>query len=353
VDDVPTNLDVAEGLLSPYELKVSRASSGREALELVSAIRDDDPPEKKYDIILMDHMMPGMDGIETTRKIRDLPSEYSRSVPVVAFTANAVPGNDTIFLKSGFNGFIAKPIDVAQLDAALNRFVRNSEKDAAYKSSMRRGLSPVSDNGEVAPPPVVGFSETVIKGLDIPTGISRYGKEDKYLKVLKSYILHTPKLLGTLRETATTSLADYAIAVHGLKGSSYGISATEVGDLAAKLEKMSKAGETQGFEEAHNNLLELTEELISGISQVVERLEAQDLKKVVKEKLPQPDTDLLERLLEYSKRGKTSLMEEALSELERYEYEEDMDLLRFLRDNLENFDYPAMCERLEKKLKRS
>jgi CheY-like chemotaxis protein/HPt (histidine-containing phosphotransfer) domain-containing protein len=347
VDDVPTNLDVAEGLLSPYGLKVSCASSGRQAVELIAAIDDEDASKSdndgvKYNIIFMDHMMPGMDGIEATQRIRALPSEYAKNVPIIAFTANAVPGNDQFFLNNGFNAFIAKPIDIMQLDAALNRWVLKAQ------DFQEEAVEEINMNGSEE----ALLSEILIDGLDITTGITRYGKEDKYLKVLRSYILHTPKLLENLKASARSSLSDYAISVHGLKGSSYGISANVIGDIAFKLEKMAKEGNTESFAETHLYLVEKTEKLINDITAAIEKL---NLNKVVqnKPKLPKPNPTILTKLLEVARRGKTSQMEEQIMELEKYEYETEQEIVSYLREKLENFDYDLITKKLESILERN
>jgi signal transduction histidine kinase/CheY-like chemotaxis protein len=114
VDDVETNLYVAEGLLAPYQMAVETAASGFEAIERVGAGHG-------YDIIFMDHMMPLMDGIETTRKLRELGYEGV----IVALTANALVGAAETFKQNGFDDFISKPIDVEQLDDCLNRYIRH------------------------------------------------------------------------------------------------------------------------------------------------------------------------------------------------------------------------------------
>ena len=117
VDDVETNLYVVKGLLLPYELNVETADSGFEAIEKVEAASGSGVT---YDIIFMDHMMPHMDGIETTQKLR----EYGYKGPIVALTANALVGNDEMFARHGFDGFISKPIDIRRLDAILHKFIR-------------------------------------------------------------------------------------------------------------------------------------------------------------------------------------------------------------------------------------
>ena len=129
VDDLPVNLQVARGLLEPYGLSIDTAESGQEAIELIQG-------GGKYDLVFMDHMMPEMDGIEATRIIRAWEDNLSESerLPIVALTANALAGNMEMFLSKGFDGFIPKPIDLARLDEALNKFVRDRQSPEAKKN---------------------------------------------------------------------------------------------------------------------------------------------------------------------------------------------------------------------------
>ncbi|MDR0652112.1 MAG: response regulator, partial [Synergistaceae bacterium] len=119
VDDVSMNLDVAKGMMMAYEgLLIHCVTSGMEAIELIRR------EEIHYDAIFMDHMMPGMDGIETVRIIREeIGTEYAKTIPIIALTANAIVGNDKMFLENGFQAFLTKPIDVVRLDAVLRQFV--------------------------------------------------------------------------------------------------------------------------------------------------------------------------------------------------------------------------------------
>jgi signal transduction histidine kinase/CheY-like chemotaxis protein len=114
VDDMKSNLDVAVLLLTPYQLQIDIAESGYEAVNIIKS-------GKEYDIIFMDHMMPDMDGMETTRQIRAFGYEH----PIFALTANAVVGQQDNFLKNGFDGYISKPIDVRQLNDSLNKYIRD------------------------------------------------------------------------------------------------------------------------------------------------------------------------------------------------------------------------------------
>ncbi|MDR0289801.1 MAG: response regulator, partial [Treponema sp.] len=105
VDDFPTNLDVAAGMLRKYRMQVDCVTSGQEALDRITA---GEPP---YDTVFMDHMMPGMDGVEATKAIRALGTKYAQDLPIIALTANAVAGTEQMFLDNGFNAFLAKPFN--------------------------------------------------------------------------------------------------------------------------------------------------------------------------------------------------------------------------------------------------
>jgi CheY-like chemotaxis protein len=114
VDDVDTNLYAAEAMLGAFGLVVELCDSGVEAIEKVKH-------GKVYDIIFMDQMMPEMDGIEVTAKLREMGYTH----PIVALTANAVKGEYNSFLESGLSGFMTKPIDIKVLNSYLVKFVKN------------------------------------------------------------------------------------------------------------------------------------------------------------------------------------------------------------------------------------
>jgi len=117
VDDVLTNLKVVKGLLLPYEMQTSLCTSGEMALSAIKL--------SHYDIVFMDHLMPGMDGVETMTQIRKLgeQNEYFAQVPIVILTANVVSGMREYFMESGFSDFLSKPLDVVKLNTILEKWV--------------------------------------------------------------------------------------------------------------------------------------------------------------------------------------------------------------------------------------
>jgi CheY-like chemotaxis protein len=122
VDDLPTNLDVAAGMLRKYKMQVDCVTSGQDAIDHISA------GEPHYDAIFMDHMMPELDGIQTTIVIRTLGTEYAQKIPIIALTANAVAGNEQMFLENGFNAFLPKPFNAMLLDSIVQRWVRDKSR---------------------------------------------------------------------------------------------------------------------------------------------------------------------------------------------------------------------------------
>ena len=122
VDDINTNLVVAKGLITPYQMKIDTTQSGKEALMLIQ--------QNHYDLVFMDQKMPDMDGIETTKRIRELDANdpYYENLPIVALTANVTSGIDELLLNKGFNDFLSKPIDTVKLNTVLERWIPKEAK---------------------------------------------------------------------------------------------------------------------------------------------------------------------------------------------------------------------------------
>jgi CheY-like chemotaxis protein len=123
VDDFPTNLDVAAGMLRKYKMQVDCVTNGQDAVDRISG------GEPIYDAVFMDHMMPEMDGMEATRLIRAVGTKYTENIPIIALTANAVAGNEQMFLSNGFNAFIPKPFNIMTLDSVIQRWVRDKSRE--------------------------------------------------------------------------------------------------------------------------------------------------------------------------------------------------------------------------------
>ncbi|MDR0652193.1 MAG: response regulator [Synergistaceae bacterium] len=343
VDDVTTNLDVAKGLMIPYGLSIDCASSGREAIEKIRSISDGAPASEKYDIVFMDHMMPEMDGIETTRIIRcEIGTEYARTAPIIALTANAISGNEEMFLAAGFNGFIPKPIDIMKLDAALNRWVRDKQSEDTLSAAAMKHHGDFSTDGQ----PSATLAGRLLEGVDLAGGIRRYG-ETAYMQILRSYATNTPDLLDRLRRVSKDTLQEYAVAVHGIKGASLGICAAALAEKSEYLETAAKAGDFEVVRDENESLIRMAESLLASLDEFLKDVSvSRQGDSLRKERLPSPYRELLQKMLAASKRSMTSEMESFLAELERYEYESGGELVEWMRERIDNLEYRAICDRL-------
>jgi CheY-like chemotaxis protein len=346
VDDLQTNLDVMVGLLMPYGLKVDTALSGQEAVEIIRK------EEVRYDVVFMDHMMPGMDGIEATRIIRnEIDSEYALSVPIIALTANAIRGNKEMFLNSGFTDFISKPIDIYQLNIALNHWIRDKQIDTIIKDAEKGNLERMETGEEINGGRLDAEGEWLLEhpleGIDFASALLLYnGSGAAYLPILKSFITHTPPLLEKMDRDLESSLPDYAIEVHGLKGTCNAIGAGGTAEAARELEIAAKEGNVDLVRQKHGALRQQALELTGRIKVLVEEWEA-GRPEEEKERRAEPDRELLARLSAATAEYNSTVVEEILGELEGYRYERGEELIRWLREQAENFDYDAMHKRLE------
>jgi CheY-like chemotaxis protein len=238
VDDIRTNLKVAEGLLMPYQVQTHTCLSGAAAVDLVKANQTNQ--SNQYDIIMMDHFMPGMDGLETTAMIRSLESGSGcfRNIPIIALTANAVSGVKDMFLQNGFNGFISKPIDTAELNAVLEKWIpKEKQKSSMGRSS--RAITPNMSNERD------NSIDILIDGVDVGLGISRTsGKAERYLETLDLFCedIHDNiiKIKACLDE-GTISL--YTTYVHAIKSAAANIGAIDLSNMAQELENAGIRGD--------------------------------------------------------------------------------------------------------------
>ena len=258
VDDVQTNLDVARGMLKPYEMQVDCVTSGQQAID---AVRD---KKVRYNAIFMDHMMPEMDGIEATQHIRKIGTEYAKTVPIIALTANAIVGNEEMFLQNGFQAFLSKPIDVMRLDVEIRRWLRDKSQEASPHIPL-----PNDDDS-------TSHDSWEIEGLDKARALMQFGdNEEVYLVILQSYAVNTPDLLDKIRTCTESQLSDYAIVVHGIKGTSYGICADTVGKRAEALEHAAKRGDFSFVSKHNAEFIKTAEELIDRINAILREIHAE------------------------------------------------------------------------------
>jgi len=238
VDDNAINLTVAEGLLEPLRMKISTAASGKEAVEMIS--------QKKYDLILMDHMMPEIDGVETAHLIRRFHKEYD-DVPIIALTANAVNGTKEMFIREGMNDFVAKPIEMRTMLSKLKTWLPKHKIKKVYE-----GANEETSQQEV--------KCVIIDGLDTEAAMKLLGTEKLFWAVLKDYYQVIEKKANSIKQLEEAEdWHGYTIEVHTLKSASKQIGAMELSEKAARMEK---AGNEQDAALIHQCTDELLKEYL-------------------------------------------------------------------------------------------
>ena len=228
-DDSFSNLMVAEGLLAPYRVRVSTCQNGRQAVASVQA--------RSFDLVLMDHMMPEMDGLEAAAAIRALGGRFAE-LPIAVYTANIVSGMKETFLAGGFNDFLAKPIDEAKLDALLQRWIpaAKQKKDAEMEGTAMDRAAPAEDSAEAFPE---------IAGLDIAMGLAMAGGSPGRFRALLQAFLKDAEPGLTLLDVPpdTAGLAAFTSFAHTLKSGLANIGAKDLSGAAAGLEEAGRSGD--------------------------------------------------------------------------------------------------------------
>ncbi|MCM1415007.1 MAG: response regulator, partial [bacterium] len=227
VDDNAINLTVAKGLLAPLQMKLDTALSGKEAVLKVT--------DKRYDIILMDHMMPEMDGVETTRVIRRLLGNNGQ-VPIIALTANAVEGTAEMFISEGMNDMVAKPIEMRVILSKLRKWLPPEKIEKLSKKGKKSPHPAQKEASQMA-------TNISIEGLDVQKAMSLLGNEELFWSVLKEYYRVIDKKCSLIQEYEQKEMwREYTVEVHALKSASRQIGAT---DLAHTAEQMEAAGNAE------------------------------------------------------------------------------------------------------------
>ncbi|MCL1836132.1 MAG: ATP-binding protein [Treponema sp.] len=348
VDDVTTNLDVAKGMMKPYGMQIDCVTSGQDAINMIRA------ESVRYNAIFMDHMMPDMDGIEATRIIREeIGTEYAKNIPIIALTANAILGNEALFLDKGFQAFLTKPIEIERLDMVIREWVRDKELEKSLAGQkinidgqeyldVRSGDERRTDSDRRSGGDRRTFGKR-IHGLDIGRGIERFsGDEESFLQVLQSYANNTPPLLEKIVSVNKDNLSEYAVTVHGIKGASNGICAEAVGAKAEALEKAAKDGDISYVMAYNVDFMDSAKKLIKDITGMLEDI-ARENPKPKKEK---PDSEALGRLLAACDAYNMDGVDAAMEEIECYEYESDGGLSVWLRENVNQMNFAQITERL-------
>ena len=278
VDDEEMNLMVAKGVLGNYGIEVDTCLSGKEAIAQCGTTA--------YDIIFLDHMMPGFDGVETLKRIRELRNGMYQDLPVIALTANTVSGAREMFRNEGFTEFVPKPIERMVLERVLRKVL---PKGCIQYSVPANGEMPVEELPEAAqslpadspeqpgpaePPvrqadaPASPYDQLAQSGVNVDVGLDYCaGDEDFYREMLRLFSAQGEEKrteIAALYESA--NWADYAIKVHALKSTSLTIGAEALSAQAKELELAGKRGDVDFIQAHHHALLSAHEELCAQIT---------------------------------------------------------------------------------------
>ncbi len=259
VDDSVMNLKVVKGLLAPYKMEVECVGGARECLEKVA--------KTKYDLILLDHMMPEMDGVETLWRMREDPDF---DTPVIALTANAVNGAKKSYLDWGFMDYLSKPMHLEELEVCLKKYL----SDFLQKQSpeeMAKGENKASEwkndnaTATVSAPELITDvelePEEVLEPDDSVFSIEQgmeyaVGNKSFYMETLQIYLDETGESEMMLREyLESENMSDYKVLVHALKSNSRLVGAVATSELALQLEEASRDGEIEFVQEHHEELM--------------------------------------------------------------------------------------------------
>ena len=255
VDDNEMNLKVAESLLGLFGIMPALARSGEEAVELVK--------QKNYMIILLDHMMPGLDGVETLKLLRDeklLPEETK----VIALSANAISGARESYLAAGFDGYLSKPIDIAALEQTMLRYLPE-------ECIMKKTEDSSGDNGSESSLPE--WFSALPEDIDTARGLnSCMNDAEFYRSLLEDFAgsaAGTAEKLGSFLEQ--NDLDNYRILVHSLKSSSKTVGAMRLSAAAEKLEAAAKNNDRQYINENHRGLCDALADIAGRLAEAFGR----------------------------------------------------------------------------------
>lgn len=331
VDDNAVNLTVAEGLLEPLKMHIDTVTSGQAAIGKIANFH--------YDIVFMDHMMPELDGVETTHIIRRFHSEYN-DVPIIALTANAVEGTKEMFCREGMNDFVGKPIEIRILVDKVRQWL---PVEKIQKVKMLYNAADIDKKPRRQEPIVVG-------DLDVEAAMKFFVSENLFWKTLKVYYRSIEKKVQTIREMVEQKdWTGYTIEVHALKSSSKQIGAISLSEKAAAMEKAGNARDSAAVREGTEEMLRQYLEYIPVLEPYCAEEEEDDSSKkdISQEALERCFANMSSAVVELD----MDQMEEVIKEMNQYHYEDvQHDLFEQLKDAVEEVDVDR-CEQILKSWK--
>lgn len=302
VDDNAVNLTVARGLLEPLNMQVDTAASAAQTIEIMH--------NNKYDLIFMDHMMPEVDGIETTHIIRRLMPEYA-NIPIIALTANAIAGTRDMFIAEGMNDFVAKPIDTNDITAKLRKWLPQ-EKIIPLDEEEAKAKRAEDGKPRFRPVEEIDF-------LNVKEAMSLLNTEELFWMVLEEYYAVIEKKADSIaHHKKQRDWMNFTIEVHALKSTSRQIGADELADLAAELEKAGKEGNTDFIEENTDKAISIYRELENKLCRFFPDKEKEAVKKSCE---ATEIVDMLDELTQAIDDLDTLLIDEVIEKMDNYRFD--------------------------------
>jgi HPt (histidine-containing phosphotransfer) domain-containing protein len=249
------------------------------------------------------------------------------------------------------------------LDAVITRWVRNKdlEKELKEKSPELFAGKPGSDDARFQDKKdsITAHSDSEkhvsliemsksIDGFDITPGLELMGNDiGSWLEVMRSFVSHTPELLDSLHDVKAENLPEYTVTVHGIKGSCYSLGAQAVGKKAEDLEHRGRAGDMEFVKNNTPDFISQAEKLVDDFNMLIKIAEEENGKAL----MPAPDRDLLVKILNAAENYNMGDLEKFITRLEQYRYEQDNDLVPWLREQSNRSEFLVIQERLAKMLK--
>ena len=342
IDDNRMNIRVVEGLLRTYGVKVSYALSGQEGIDMLAS--------KAYDLILLDHMMPGMDGVETFHHIRKKPDLYYKEIPIIALTANAIAGAREMFMKEGFSDFIAKPVESSVLQRALKRHLPESKMISIDEMPKKTEVKEIVKEKA----PVTEETDTLVIGdLDISKGIMYCGNKENYLEILASQRDTGKDIMAQANDLfGKEDWKNYVIVVHGIKSAMMSIGAVKLSEMAKALEFAGKAEDYAFIRKEHAAMIQEFERVMQ-ILYTCKLLAASETEDVVVDKPILTEEVFAQKLVELENvtyEFDANKVFPILDELSRYSYK-SKDMAKELKPvykKVEMFDFMSAYETVAK-----
>ena len=277
VDDESMNLVVAKSIFSRYGMKVTTVNSGQESIDICR--------QKVFDIIFMDHMMSGMDGVEAMKRIRTDVSGLNGSIPIVALTANAMSSAKQMFLAEGFDGFVSKPVEVVELERVLKQVLPKSVITFVDADGVEETVFE-PEEPEIKPAEEKNFiSELRKSGIDTDAGLKYcVGDKEFYKSLLVQFASEAPDKIASMKNYyQVRDWHNYEILVHALKSTSKMIGVSELSDKAKALEKAAKENEEGYILSNHETMIRDYSKITSDVRDMLMTEESSD-----------PDDEVLE-----------------------------------------------------------